>query len=150
MLEKHLVGIDCLLLLVGVIATTMDLKISLADRLVIAKLSGAFSLQRGRECFLEMLAAMEKYANPVGLVDALNVTGEIQIVERFDIALFFAEEMRKFNLAHKELGILRIAFVMKPPILDPERFGETVAINRGANVKACETIEEAMPWLLGG
>jgi hypothetical protein len=42
----------------------------------------------------------------------------------------------------------RFAYVLEKPVLDPERLGETVARNRGMDVKAFDNIEEADRWLL--
>ena len=48
----------------------------------------------------------------------------------------------------KAYGIVpRFAYVAHAPVRDPERFGETVAVNRGMNVKVFETPEDAMEWL---
>jgi len=57
---------------------------------------------------------------------------------------------RYFYVAHwaeKAAGTLRIAVVAKSEFIDPEKFGVTVARNRGlvANVFASET--EAVAWL---
>ena len=41
----------------------------------------------------------------------------------------------------------RFAYVMHEPLRDPTRLGETVAVNRGMNVKTFETPEDAIEWL---
>jgi len=45
------------------------------------------------------------------------------------------------------LSMLSIAYLMQPPLLDQSRFGETVAANRGASVKAFDRLEDALGWL---
>ena len=40
-----------------------------------------------------------------------------------------------------------MAVVGKPPILDPSKFGETVATNRGACVKVFTDFDEAITWI---
>ena len=42
---------------------------------------------------------------------------------------------------------LQIAVYGHQPFVDPGRFGETVALNRGANVKVSERLDEARAWL---
>jgi hypothetical protein len=44
-------------------------------------------------------------------------------------------------------GPTRYAEVLKEPILDLQKFGETVAVNRGMLVKAFDTLDEALKWL---
>lgn len=44
---------------------------------------------------------------------------------------------------------IRIAFVGREPFLDPERFGETVAVNRGLNVRVFTDEVAALTWLAG-
>jgi hypothetical protein len=39
------------------------------------------------------------------------------------------------------------AYVLKEPVLDPQRFGQTVAVNRGMNVKTFDNVEQARTWL---
>ena len=41
----------------------------------------------------------------------------------------------------------RFAYVLEEPMLDPERFGETVAVNRGMRVRAFDNLEAARAWL---
>lgn len=41
----------------------------------------------------------------------------------------------------------QFAYVIHEPLRDPGRYGETVAVNRGMNVKTFETPEEALEWL---
>jgi hypothetical protein len=41
----------------------------------------------------------------------------------------------------------QFAYVMNEPLRDSQRYGETVAVNRGMNVKTFETLEEAFEWL---
>jgi RimJ/RimL family protein N-acetyltransferase len=44
---------------------------------------------------------------------------------------------------------IRIAFIGSEPFLDPERFGETVAVNRGLNVRVFTDEVAALTWLVG-
>ena len=42
---------------------------------------------------------------------------------------------------------IRVAVVGSLPIIDPARFGETVARNRGVIVKVTTELEDALSWL---
>ena len=45
-------------------------------------------------------------------------------------------------------GVVRTAFVLRPEIIDPQRFGLTVAANRGLVGNVFTTEEDARVWLL--
>jgi hypothetical protein len=40
-----------------------------------------------------------------------------------------------------------VAYVGDEPLIDPARFGETVAVNRGALIKVTTDLNEAFAWL---
>jgi len=43
---------------------------------------------------------------------------------------------------------IKVAAVLRPDQLDPKRFGEMVAQNRGVNYRAFPNTEDALEWLL--
>ena len=51
------------------------------------------------------------------------------------------------TIQHQKDSIIFIAIVGKEPLLDPERFGETVAVNRGFYGKVFTNIDEAVAWI---
>jgi hypothetical protein len=71
------------------------------------------------------------------LVDARGVTGALSTMERFEYGELIAEV----------LSSLKVAFVLHPSLRDPNSFGETVAVNRGADFKTFTAAEEACDWL---
>ena len=76
------------------------------------------------------------------LIDGRDLTGKrITLMDRFNIGETFA--MLQNNLTFVPL----VAMVGNEPIVDPKRFGETVAVNRGASVKIFTDFEEATRWL---
>lgn len=75
------------------------------------------------------------------LIDMTAVAGGPDIVGRFELGK---------SLAELQLGkpkLVAIAFVGTAPLIDPSRFGETVALNRCAVGKAFEDVDEAISWL---
>lgn len=56
---------------------------------------------------------------------------------------FFAQQ-----LAEAARRAVRVAVVTRPDMIDPQRFGTTVARNRGASAEIFDTEAEAMNWLL--
>ena len=76
------------------------------------------------------------------LMDATGLHGySPTAMERFGFAEAVAELQRSRG------GNIWIAFVGKEPLVDPGRFGETVAVNRGAALKVFEDPGEAADWI---
>jgi hypothetical protein len=67
-------------------------------------------------------------------------------MERFYYAEFAAQSVA--NFANRGVSLTtQFAYVLKEPVLDPRRFGETIAVNRGMFVRAFDTLEDALKWL---
>lgn len=62
-------------------------------------------------------------------------------MERFKLGDAFSTIQRKYNPP------ICFAVVGDEPIIDPERFGETVAVNRGVLGKVFTDIDEAVAWV---
>lgn len=77
------------------------------------------------------------------LVDLRGVTGSLSLMERFGMASLFASKYLAARVSGR-IPACRFAVVGQPPIVDPKRFGETVAVNRGVPVKVF--LEEAPAW----
>jgi len=45
------------------------------------------------------------------------------------------------------IAVPRFAYVLVEPLLDPNRFGETAAVNRGMQVRAFDDMKQAEWWL---
>ena len=109
--------------------------------------SGEFSLEDAKQAFLEMLGAVVQYKAEKILFDGRNVKGKPKDMERFYYGEFAATETHRIVVEHKIVP--RFAYVMHEPLRDPGRLGETVAVNRGMDVKVFETLEDAIEWLTG-
>jgi hypothetical protein len=75
------------------------------------------------------------------LMDVFSITGAPDTMDRFELGSKGAE------LQISKPSLVTIAFVGKQPQIDAERFGETVAVNRCADVKVFEDRDEAIRWL---
>ena len=107
---------------------------------------GTFSLEESMRTFLEMLEAVARHKVEKVLFDGRGLTGELEVMERFYYGEFVAQAVMRFA-ARSASPAPRFAYVLKEPVLDPRRFGETVATNRGMNVKAFDNLEDALEWL---
>ena len=54
------------------------------------------------------------------------------------------------EIAKSARGSVRIAMVVRPEFIDPEKFGVTVAANRNLIVDVFSSGVDALPWLLTG
>jgi len=106
---------------------------------------GEFSLEEAQRAFLEMLGAVAQYKAKKVFFDGRKLKGKPEIWRRFYYGVFAATETTRLVDAHR--AVPRFAYVVHPPLLDPQRFAETVAVNRGMIVKAFETPQEAFKWL---
>lgn len=100
--------------------------------------SGDFDLEGIKEMFRAVLATAERRHLVRAFVDARSLTGSASAVERYGVGAFISEQM----LERKQAGVIRIGFV-----IDPERFGDTVASNRGCTVRAGTDTKEIRGWL---
>jgi len=94
---------------------------------------------------LEILSDTIDYAADNGreaaLLDATAMTGNPDTMQRYELGRKGAE---------MQLGkptLVAMAIVGRQPLIDPERFGETVALNRCAVVKVFEDHDAAVHWL---
>jgi len=71
------------------------------------------------------------------LYDVRKATARLSTLERFDYASRIAKQFRG----------LKVAFVVNEMVRDPNLFGETVALNRGANIRVFTVSAEAYRWL---
>jgi hypothetical protein len=111
-----------------------------------AIVAGAFSLSEAKDAFLKIAEAAALHRVKKVLVDGRSLTGDPETLERFHYGQFTAELALKFQ----DRGLspaTRFAYVLLEPVLDPERFGETVALNRGMLVRVFDNLDDAVGWL---
>jgi hypothetical protein len=108
--------------------------------------TGEFSLEEAKRNFLETMEAVALHKPKAVLFDGQAVTGNPQTMERFYCGEFAAQTALDYALRSASAAP-RFAYVFREPVLDPKRFGETVALNRGMVVKVCDNLEEALEWL---
>ena len=105
--------------------------------------SGTFCLSTYRSIIEVTLSKCIINKKSIILLDLRTSQGNISTYERFYLAVFFSNLSREHPFTFK----VKIAVVGFPPLIDPNRFGETVALNRGINIKVTNDIDEAINWL---
>ena len=124
----------------------LRLKISTESRFLRVKVTGNFSLFEAKRNFITVLKAVARTKARSVLLDGRGIAGNPSMIERFYYGTFAAESVGKFT-ARGVSRATRFAYVLEEPVLDPRRFGETVAVNRGMWIKVFDNENDALAWL---
>jgi hypothetical protein len=117
----------------------MDLKLKIADDVLIAELSGHLTMREAlRVCMLACDGAEERGFSTF-LLDAPAVDGEISDLERYELGKTVAEYCVSQGWSYK------VALVGTEPAVNG--FGALVATNRGLVARHFREPEEALKWL---
>lgn len=124
----------------------MEIEVEIAPKphCLYVKAVGEFSVAGMKAMSLAIIAALVEHPSSKCLLDCRQVVGTRTLAERFSWIEFSADESSKLPLISNRV---RIAYVGAADRLDPGRFGETVAINRGLNVMVTGSLDEALRWL---
>lgn len=110
-------------------------------------IAGEFSLEQAKSNFLEAINFIEEHQSEKILIDGRMVVGDPAVVERFYYGEYAADAVGQLRERGRHGKNPQFAYVMHEPVLDPLRFGETVAANRGMHIKAFDSLLEAIMWL---
>lgn len=124
---------------------TMRARIEPRETHLQVEMSGSFNLGEAKTLSLEFLAACIDFGLARILVDHRPVTGQVSVIERWDYSDFMARQVHAHAIAGR-LRAPRFAYLGNA-LVDPRRFGELVAVNRGLIVRATTRPEEAFEWL---
>jgi len=125
---------------------SMTLEIKPEKEVLLVRVTGEFALDEANDCFTRMLQAIAQHEVTKVLVDCRDLTGKISTLDRFEHGEYAAQELSRAYDAGLSRAI-RFAYVCLPPVLDHERFGETVARNRGVNADVTDSVVAARQWL---
>jgi len=115
-------------------------------RLLTASYSGNFSLAEAEATFLDLLDTLVEHNLKKVLVDGRQLLGQPEMLERFYYGVFVADAVNR-TVSRARCAVPTFAYVLVEPMLDPSRFGETVALNRGMKIKAFDNLQHARWWL---
>ena len=124
----------------------ITLRVDHVRRLLCVVYSGPFDLSQAQQTFQDILAAMVKHKLKKVLVDGRQIIGDPEPLERFYYGRYVAHAVAQ-TINRSRVEGPRFAYVLKEPVLDPNRFGETVAVNRGMRIKAFDNLKQAEWWL---
>ena len=122
---------------------SVDIEISLMPDYISLNCSGTCSsVSELNSVFQRAVALARDHRRRKILILANEVTGELTTQDRYVGASFLTEQV--FRAPE---WISAIAVVGQPPLIDPARFGETVARNRGINGRVFTDVDEAVGWI---
>jgi hypothetical protein len=125
------------------LSAEFDIATVLKDDMIEMSASGEYSLVKANHLFKTAIDNVLFHLRSKILIDVKGVTGHIPFSDRFQ----FADSLSKYRETHALGKVGKIAVVGKEPIVDKDRFGETVAINRGTNVRVFTDMSEALRWI---
>jgi hypothetical protein len=121
----------------------LDIKLIIADDHLLLIANGNYSLPEANHLFKQAIDKAVLYNRHKILIDVTNVTGSIPYIDRF----YYSKNLAEYSINNSFNKANSIAVVGKEPIVDKDRFGETVAVNRGLNVRVFTDMEDATMWL---
>ncbi len=106
---------------------------------------GDFEQGAVSEVFQSALKAAASQGRQAVLLDVTNMGGKSPTtMERYELGKRVAEMQSSFS------PVIRIAVAGHEPLIDKDRFGETVGRNRGAIGKVFTDLDQAVAWILSG
>ena len=124
----------------------MVLQMSAESGCLRVEASGKFSLAEAKSKFLEILEAVERHKAGKVLFDGRGLKGNLGTIERFYYGAFAARAAAEYAVRNR-CASPEFAYVLQVPVLDPHRFGEVVAANRGLRVRTFDNLNDACAWL---
>ena len=123
----------------------LSYEIELRAGYVYAALSGPFDIESAKGVYRAVLQIAAAQRHTRILMDATRITGEMTMADRLAFGTFMAEEQASV------LGALpegpQVAILAAAPIMDPGRFTQAVANNRGVRMRASDSLQELLSWL---
>ena len=125
--------------------TPLKYSLVVKDSYLSVTLSGHFSLSDVKIMYTDALESLLDNNFSKLFFNAYKVKGKVTTIDRYYFGEFAAFE----SLEYMRKGLLKIAVSIygREPIIDPERFGEIVARNRGLNLKVTTNKNEAFQFL---
>jgi len=99
---------------------------------------GEFSVEAGKECVDRMVAVSMKYGRAKVLLDCRRMTGDLHVFDRFQVAEYGAT---------KRFQLQQLALVRPRDTAPPDNLVQTVAVNRGMNLRLFMDFDDAVRWL---
>jgi hypothetical protein len=107
--------------------------------------SGELDMAGAQSALRDLLASALRHGRARILMDCSRVHGQWSADDRYAFGTFFAAEVQRAAGQFDEFP--RIAIYAIAPLMDPNRYMQQVATNRGALVRASDSLQELYSWL---
>lgn len=105
--------------------------------------SGELDVEQMQAMFVPALDACVKEKATKIIFDFRGIWGAPSMANRFEFSCFMANNY----LMHEHKHCMKFAFLLTKELIDPGKFGELVAVNRGLPGKAFTDSGELCRWL---
>lgn len=123
----------------------MFLKMQAAGPVLYAEVSGELRLERARPLYRQVLDEYARAPAAGIIIDCRQLRGTLTPLQRYELGVHLFESQVEIIEAG---GVPpRIVIVALPPLFDRGMLMESVAVNRGAQFRAVESLDEAAQWL---
>jgi hypothetical protein len=120
---------------------SIEFQIKARDKYTEFTCQGEFSYKGMLDLINKALNLAKKEKSMGVLLDIRNLEGSsLTTMERFDLGSVGA------NMQLSQKSVIPIAVVGRDKLIDPRKFAEIVAKNRGANVIVTTDFDEAVSW----
>jgi hypothetical protein len=107
--------------------------------------TGTLEVAAAEGALAEMFGIAARARESRILLDCSRVAGAWGPDERYTVGSFIAAEMERRAGEFPERP--RLAIYAVAPLMDPNRYTQTVATNRGALVRTSDSLQELLSWL---
>jgi hypothetical protein len=108
--------------------------------------TGDLTVAAAQDALRELFGAAARQGEPRMLIDVSRLNAvEWGPQERYEVGAFIAAQVEGMRSLFSENP--RIAIYAVAPLMDPNRFTQRVAVNRGAQVRASDSLQELLSWL---
>ena len=106
---------------------------------------GTIDTPRAQSAYSEALRQAVRLGEARLLIDLTGVSGPWPAENRLLFGIFMADEHQRMQA--QVAAPLRVAMLAVPPLMDPGKYTEAVANNRGVQMKTSESLAELLAWL---
>src|SRR3954468_21367191 len=108
-------------------------------------LSGELTVPDAQGAYSGILQAAARQKLPRILLDCTRLTGTWEQKHRLAFGAYMAGEQNRMLGQFEEPP--RVALLAAAPLMDPGRFTQTVANNRGVRARSSDDLQELLSWL---
>ena len=123
----------------------MFLETQVAGPVLYAAIRGELRVERARALYRQVLDEYARAGTTGIIIDCRELRGSLSPVQRYDLGIHLFDS--QMEIIEAGGAPPRVVIVAVPPLFDRGMLMESVAVNRGAQFRAVESLGEAAEWL---